>query len=277
MFIIGEAESQISGGKTKESILMEIDIKKIIQRANKLLAPFRYVGINNMATLIWVIIVLVLFVIYNTIRWSEYVGMTAVGLVLAYALILFVLAPKRILLLKDCLDVVRGKRSVNSFHRAHMVNKRGTYGKFLGFSLLNFLIGLGCFFLCFPLVILLAFILGDISANGNSTIYQLLLGLFIARFMIVVPFISLFCFFPLTTFILKDNPDITVVQAMKLDKTLMRGNRAKFFGLCSKYIGWYILCLLSIGIASIWARPYFYSSVALFYDEITKIGISRKK
>jgi uncharacterized membrane protein len=49
---------------------------------------------------------------------------------------------------------------------------------------------------------------------------------------------------------------------------MMQGNRWKLFCLGLRFIGWGILCLLTLGIGFLWMLPYFYVSFARFYDDI---------
>jgi uncharacterized membrane protein len=48
----------------------------------------------------------------------------------------------------------------------------------------------------------------------------------------------------------------------------MKGNKWRFFCLTLSFIGWNMLGILTLGIASIWVVPYEQAAIAAFYKEI---------
>lgn len=50
---------------------------------------------------------------------------------------------------------------------------------------------------------------------------------------------------------------------------MMRGNRWRLFCLHVSFIGWDILCTLTLGIGYLWLRPYKQTAEAAFYREIS--------
>jgi uncharacterized membrane protein len=48
----------------------------------------------------------------------------------------------------------------------------------------------------------------------------------------------------------------------------MNGNKGKLFGLYLSFIGWGILCILTLGIGFLWLYPYVSLSLANFYEDI---------
>ncbi|AHA70483.1 Integral membrane protein [Bacillus thuringiensis YBT-1518] len=38
----------------------------------------------------------------------------------------------------------------------------------------------------------------------------------------------------------------------------------------NRFLGWFILSILTIGIGFLWLAPYFYATSAAFYEEISK-------
>jgi len=57
-------------------------------------------------------------------------------------------------------------------------------------------------------------------------------------------------------FILLDFPAYTTRQVMKTSRELMKGHKARFFYICVSLLPYYLLSLLSCGIALIWVIPY---------------------
>ena len=62
--------------------------------------------------------------------------------------------------------------------------------------------------------------------------------------------------------------DISTLEAMKLSKELMRGNKWRLFCLRFSFIGWYLLGVCSLGIGFIWIIPYQKVAEAAFYESL---------
>jgi uncharacterized membrane protein len=71
-----------------------------------------------------------------------------------------------------------------------------------------------------------------------------------------------------TYFVLKDHPDIGINAAIKKSRKLMDGYKWKFFVLQLSFLGWGILCVLSLGIGFFWLAPYMSASYAAFYNDL---------
>ena len=63
-----------------------------------------------------------------------------------------------------------------------------------------------------------------------------------------------------------ENPNLKPMEALKLSKKMVAGNRGELFALDLSFIGWWILCGISFGIASIYAIPYYLTTQALYYE-----------
>ena len=66
--------------------------------------------------------------------------------------------------------------------------------------------------------------------------------------------------------IMCENPNLKPMEALKLSKKMVAGNRSELFALDLSFIGWWILCGVSFGIASIYAIPYYLTTQALYYE-----------
>lgn len=72
----------------------------------------------------------------------------------------------------------------------------------------------------------------------------------------------------MTPYILNDNPELGPNEARLKSIEMMRGHKGKLFGLDLSFIGWFLLCILSLGIGFIWLTPYVKSSYAAFYLDL---------
>ena len=69
-------------------------------------------------------------------------------------------------------------------------------------------------------------------------------------------------------YILADDPEISSKDAFKKAKQMMKGNKWRLFKLEFSFIGWAILCVLTLGIGTIFLIPYVNAATAEFYVEL---------
>ena len=56
--------------------------------------------------------------------------------------------------------------------------------------------------------------------------------------------------------------------ARKRSMELMRGNKWRLFCLHCSFIGWLLLCILTLGILTLWIAPYLQTAQAEFYRDL---------
>ena len=59
-------------------------------------------------------------------------------------------------------------------------------------------------------------------------------------------------------------------EAMEVSMQMMKGNKWRLFCLQLSFIGWAILCVLTLGIGYLWLNPYMNAAIAAFYDEVSR-------
>ncbi|WP_168119890.1 DUF975 family protein [Paenibacillus sp. HB172176] len=69
-------------------------------------------------------------------------------------------------------------------------------------------------------------------------------------------------------YILIDNPDISALEAIRRSKEMMAGHKWRYFVLQLSFIGWYLLCMLTLGIGALWLAPYMAATNAHFYENL---------
>ncbi len=74
----------------------------------------------------------------------------------------------------------------------------------------------------------------------------------------------------LALFVVADDPDVRARQAVRRGVELMKGNYWRLGLLWLRFIGWQILCVLTLGIGFIWLAPYFMAATTAFYDDLTR-------
>lgn len=69
-----------------------------------------------------------------------------------------------------------------------------------------------------------------------------------------------------TNEIMSDNPNLKPMEAIKLSKKMVQGNRTELFILDLSFIPWYLLCCVTVGLGCIYVLPYVYTTRALYYE-----------
>lgn len=105
----------------------------------------------------------------------------------------------------------------------------------------------------------------------TTAVARLLQSLYILLWslLLVVPGIMAAYSYAMTEFILAEYPELTPSEAIARSKELMYGNRWRLFCLQFSFIGWGILCILTMGIGNLWLTPYTQAATAAFYREIS--------
>jgi uncharacterized membrane protein len=112
--------------------------------------------------------------------------------------------------------------------------------------------------------------------SGFNNFSNSLLASFLTRIAIVfglifliVPGVILALGWSQTFRILKDNPGMSGTDAMSASWDLMQGHKGEYFIFCLSFIGWFLLCILTLGLGFIILLPYIETAKCKFYDEIS--------
>lgn len=96
------------------------------------------------------------------------------------------------------------------------------------------------------------------------------LYIFLCFLLLVIPAVIATYSYAMTSYILAENPELTAHEALSHSKEMMRGNKRRLFCLHLSFIGWELLCGLSLGIGYLWLKPYKHAATAAFYREISR-------
>jgi len=116
----------------------------------------------------------------------------------------------------------------------------------------------------------IADVFSGFSNYVNALVASLLVCLFVLLWtlLLIVPGIVATFAYSQTFYIVADNPDMPGPEALRLSKAMMRGFKGKLFYLLCRYIGWFLLGCVTLGIAFIWVFPMIYTALAAFYDDV---------
>jgi Predicted integral membrane protein len=105
---------------------------------------------------------------------------------------------------------------------------------------------------------------------SSAFILQLLITIFtlLWSLLLVIPGIIAAYRYSMSFYILYDNPQMSAKEALEESKKMMNGFKGKLFLLHLSFIGWGLLCLLTLGIGYLWLVPYIQTSTAHFYQNL---------
>ncbi len=110
--------------------------------------------------------------------------------------------------------------------------------------------------------------------------YSALVGTFVLA-MIVILFAFVFTIliggiggivlglaYALVPYIIHDNPNIGVLEALRKSRRMMRGHKWELFCLQISFIGWFFVGIFTFYIGFLWIVPYINTATAAFYEDV---------
>lgn len=165
----------------------------------------------------------------------------------------------------------------------------------IGRTIIFFLIGLGSFLLIWAII---TFIIGgaielgycrfnknlikgtnpqfkDLFSNmnllGKALGLRIVMSIFIFLWtlLLVIPGIIARYRYSMSFYIIDDDPNVGILEALDKSEQMMIGNKFRLFCLQLSFIGWFFLCIFTLGIGIFWLRPYYNAAIAAFYLEVS--------
>jgi uncharacterized membrane protein len=84
--------------------------------------------------------------------------------------------------------------------------------------------------------------------------------------LLIVPGIIFGLKYYFAEMVMMDNPDLSATDAIKISRKITKGHRGEIFSLVLSFIGWFLLTIITFGIASIYVTPYYQTTKALYYE-----------
>nr|WP_166238317.1 DUF975 family protein [Paenibacillus turpanensis] len=137
-----------------------------------------------------------------------------------------------------------------------------------------FTLGIYLFFIQFPRggVPQISQLFEGFQNFGKSLGLYLLISLFtfLWTLLLVIPGIIASFRYSQAFYILNDNPNMKVMDAIRQSSELMDGYKWRYFLLQLSFIGWALLSIVTFGIGFIFLLPYVLTANANFYDQLSK-------
>lgn len=102
---------------------------------------------------------------------------------------------------------------------------------------------------------------------GSYFLIALLIFLAAIPTLMIGAFILAFAY-ALVPFIIRDNPEISIREALRTSRKMMDGHKPELFFLYLTFIGWYFLSFFTLYIGNLWLTPYITTALAHFYEDV---------
>lgn len=99
---------------------------------------------------------------------------------------------------------------------------------------------------------------------------SILVGIFtiLWSLLLIIPGIIKGISYSQVFFLLRDNPQLSALEAITESKIRMKGYKWKYFLLNLSFIGWAFIAIFTFGIGFLWLTPYISTANATFYNEL---------
>ena len=104
--------------------------------------------------------------------------------------------------------------------------------------------------------------------TGFKALFLVGLFTFLWSLLFVIPGIIKSFSYSQTMMIVAENKGIGARDAINRSKAMMDGRKMDYFVLGLSFIGWGLLCCITLGIAYIWVGPYMQATMVNFYNDI---------
>lgn len=98
--------------------------------------------------------------------------------------------------------------------------------------------------------------------------FLMLVFILLWMLLLIIPGIIAAFSYAMTFYIIADDESIDAMEAIDKSKAMMDGYKWKYFCLALRFVGWALLCILTLGIGFLWLVPYMQVSNAKFYEDV---------
>lgn len=106
---------------------------------------------------------------------------------------------------------------------------------------------------------------------GSGFVAYILQAIFVILWslLLIIPGIIAALSYSQTYFILAENKELGGLAAISKSKELMKGHKGELFVLQLSFFWWYLLVILTLGIALFYVGPYIASTLSAYYKKLT--------
>ncbi len=105
---------------------------------------------------------------------------------------------------------------------------------------------------------------------GENFLLGIVKGLFIVLWslLFIIPGFIMSYGYAMAEYLMVRDTDLTAMEALRLSRRLMKGRKARLFLLDLSFLGWILLTILTLGIASIYTVPYIKTARTEFFNDL---------
>lgn len=97
---------------------------------------------------------------------------------------------------------------------------------------------------------------------------------FLWSLLLIIPGIIKSLSYAQALYIMKDNPEISVMEAIGRSQKMMKGHKWELFWLGLTFIGWALLIIPTLGTITLYVTPYFNATLVAYYEDLKKEGVA---
>ena len=91
---------------------------------------------------------------------------------------------------------------------------------------------------------------------------------FLWSLLLIIPGIIMGYAYAMTPYIMHEHPELSASECIDASKKMMKGHKWRLFLLDLSFIGWLLLCVLTLGILTLWVQPWMECSHVSFYEQL---------
>lgn len=91
---------------------------------------------------------------------------------------------------------------------------------------------------------------------------------FLGMMLFFIPGIILSFAYAMVPYILVEEPELGIQEALRKSREMMKGHKWHFFVLQLSFIGWALLSILTLGIGLLWLMPYMMTTYSAYYKDL---------
>ncbi len=109
---------------------------------------------------------------------------------------------------------------------------------------------------------------------GKVILLQIVISIFVFLWslLFIIPGIIAGYRYRFALYNLCENPNVGIMEALNMSKVQTRGHKWELFVLDLSFLGWNILCALTLGILSIWIMPYIQQTDIGYFEAIKQMS-----
>ena len=113
------------------------------------------------------------------------------------------------------------------------------------------------------------FLYGDMPSSGSiAGVIGALFGIYLIILLMMIPYIIIVNAYAQAVYVLCEYPDMTPSQCISASKAMMKGRRWELFVLNLSFILWYLLVVVTFGLAIVYVGPYVSVTLTNYYHRI---------